>query len=68
MILRKLNAFSNVWFAYSIFNNNQNLHFLKKLSLLVVLFSLIAMGLNAQFELKGLIGTNFSSLTKPPEG
>ena len=41
---------------------------MKKLSLLVVFIALGTIALNAQVELKGLIGTNFSSLTKPPDG
>jgi len=40
----------------------------KTLPLFVLLLALGNISLNAQFEIKGLIGTNFSSLTKPPEG
>ena len=41
---------------------------MKKITLLFAFFALGAVSLNAQVELKGLIGTNFSSLTNPPEG
>lgn len=41
---------------------------MKRLSIFVLFFAILTTGLNAQFEIKGLVGTNFSSLTNPPEG
>lgn len=41
---------------------------MKKLTILISLAVLLTTAINAQVELKGLIGTNFSVLTKPPEG
>jgi hypothetical protein len=41
---------------------------MRKIALLFVVTVLSVTGIFAQFELKGLVGTNFSTLTKPAEG
>ena len=41
---------------------------MKKLLLVLSLISLGLISAKAQFEIKGLIGTNFSSLNNPPDG
>ena len=41
---------------------------MKRVLFFMMILSLAFINLQAQFEIKGLIGTNFSSLTNPPEG